>query len=62
MRWTKSDSPDKTPLGSGCIGDGKGALNPEGIELPETGAYTIRIDPGEDRTGSITVTVKPYAK
>jgi hypothetical protein len=52
------EAPDGSSLDSGCIINGKGNLNEKGIMLPQTGMYTIRINPSETVTGEVTVKVR----
>ncbi len=44
---------DGQTLGSGCIINGKGSIDT--VVVPETGQYTLQVDPGDVMTGKITL-------
>lgn len=48
---------DKT-IDTTCISGGTGTFNDKGIVLPESGMYSIRVDPADGNTGEITVRVR----
>lgn len=50
--------PNDRSVDSACILNGTGSFAEEGIVLPETGTYTIRIDPSDDTIGEVTVQVR----
>lgn len=51
-------TPDGNPIaGSACLSNGTESLDKEGILLPSTGRYTIRIEPVDATTGEVTVKV-----
>lgn len=45
-------------VGSGCIINGKGDINKDGIVLPASGEYKVTVDPSEASTGDVTVKVR----
>ncbi len=49
--------PEGNNIGSTCITNGEGIIDPGGIQLTETGTYTVTIDPGNIGTGSVRVEV-----
>ena len=45
-------------LESMCLSDHRGTFNENGVLLPETGTYTITIDPSDTNTGEVKVRVR----
>ena len=52
--------PDGTHAGSGCVINHKGNLSDDGYVLPQSGIYTITIDPDDAATG--TSSIRLYTK
>lgn len=52
------DGPDDRTLASGCMLNGSGEINEDGIALQETGTYRIVIDPSETAIGEVTIQLK----
>jgi len=51
-------TPDNSVIGSGCVINHVGNLNDDGVVLPASGTYTIKLDPGGADTGSTTIRVR----
>jgi hypothetical protein len=50
--------PNDQRLESLCLADGQGSFNEEGMILPETGMYTITLDPANENIGTVVVKVR----
>lgn len=51
-------APDGDGIGSGCVINGRGNLNEDGITLPATGTYAITLDPNANDTGKTTIRIR----
>ncbi|MEW2432182.1 VWD domain-containing protein [Micromonospora sp. NPDC047644] len=49
-------APDGSPITSGCVINGAGAIEP--TTLPASGAYTVVVDPSGVATGQVTLTLR----
>jgi len=53
-------APDGTTLSSGCVINHSGNLNDDGTVLPDTGQYTLTLDPGAGDTGVTTIRLRSH--